>query len=242
MEKALEHGSTCCRAPARPDRWQGHRWIRSGRRFLARAGPPKSIWGRAGDGRAVACGHHGMAAPGPDIPILVSHATHRLQPDVRARLRVVRSRDRSADRGSRGEPRTGAVRGGDCATSADSERVAPKDLQRSVALADGTGVEAPAPAPCRRLRSDDVPGLLRVAWRPAFRGRPRDHERFRSHRISEGAVDRPSEGPNDREKIRCHFGRLIRRAIAKAAPEDEVAEKYRLPIVTLIDTPGPTPA
>ncbi|MEE2971742.1 MAG: acetyl-CoA carboxylase carboxyltransferase subunit alpha [Planctomycetota bacterium] len=49
------------------------------------------------------------------------------------------------------------------------------------------------------------------------------------------------KGRTTEEKIRCHFGCAHTEGYRKALLKMKLAEKYRLPIVTLIDTPGASP-
>ncbi len=49
------------------------------------------------------------------------------------------------------------------------------------------------------------------------------------------------KGRTTEEKIRCHFGCAHPEGYRKALLKMKLAEKYRLPIVTLIDTPGAYP-
>ena len=49
------------------------------------------------------------------------------------------------------------------------------------------------------------------------------------------------KGSTTQEKIRCHFGCAHPEGYRKALHKMQLAEKFRLPIVCLVDTPGASP-
>jgi acetyl-CoA carboxylase carboxyl transferase subunit alpha len=84
--------------------------------------------------------------------------------------------------------------------------------------------------------------FLRAAWRPPHRRRRLDARRLRPHRRRRVVVIGHQKGRDTKENLKRNFGSAHPEGYRKAMRLMKLAEKFGLPVITLIDTPAPSPA
>jgi acetyl-CoA carboxylase carboxyl transferase subunit alpha len=77
--------------------------------------------------------------------------------------------------------------------------------------------------------------------RPELRRRPRGHGRARAVRRHARRGDRPREGHDTKTRIERNFGMARPEGYRKAVRLMDLADRFGLPVVTLVDTPGAYP-
>ena len=82
----------------------------------------------------------------------------------------------------------------------------------------------------------------RTARRPDLRRRPGDHRRLRHRSTTERVMlIGTQKGRDTKSNLECNFGCPYPEGYRKALRLMRLADKFKLPIVTLIDTPGAYP-